>query len=189
MESIRLISSRLLLRPIHLADASAVFQYRSNHLANRYQGWIPETIADVNDFIVNWVSPEINEPGTWFQFVIIIQDTGELVGDIGVHFSAENNFQAELGITLGEVHQGKGYATEALNEIISYLFNHLEKRRITASIDPRNLRSVSLFERLGFRREAHFRESLLINGEWVDDLVYALLKDEWNTGKSFLAES
>jgi len=32
---------------------------------------------------------------------------------------------------------------------------------------------------LGFRKEAHFRESLLINGEWVDDLVYALLKDEW----------
>ena len=188
MESIRLISSRLLLRPIHLADASAVFQYRSNHLANRYQGWIPETIADVDDFIVNRVSPEINEPGTWFQFVIIIQDTGELIGDIGVHFSAENNFQVELGITLNEVFQGNGYATEALREIISYLFNHLGKRRITASIDPRNLRSVHLFERLGFRREAHFRESLLINGEWVDDLVYAILRNEWNTGGSLIAE-
>ncbi len=182
MESIRLISSRLLLRPIHLADASGVFQYRSNHLVNRYQGWIPETIADVNDFIVNRVSPVINEPGTWFQFVIIIQDTGELVGDIGVHVSAENNFQVELGITLNEVFQGNGYATEALREIISYLFNQLGKRRIIASIDPRNLRSVSLFERLGFRREAHFRESLFINGEWVDDLVYAMLKDEWNFG-------
>lgn len=183
MESIQIITDRLLLRPIHLNDAPAVFQYRSDSTVNKYQGWIPESVSGVNDFIGNRVAPEIDMPGTWFQFVILIHDTGELIGDIGVHFSAENSFQAELGITLGEEHQGKGYATEALREIITYLFNRLGKRRITASIDPRNSPSVALFERLGFRQEAHFRESLLINGEWVDDLVYAMLKDEWTMTK------
>ena len=188
MESIKIISDRLLLRPIQINDASAVFRYRSNAQVNRYQGWIPETVYEVNDFIVNRVATEINMPGTWFQFVMIIQETGALIGDVGVHFSADNNFQVELGITLGEEHQGNGYATEALHEIISYLFNHLGKRRITASIDPRNSASVTLSERLGFRKEAHFKESLLINGEWVDDLVYAMLKNEWNFGKGLLTE-
>jgi len=186
LESIKIISDRLLVRPIHMNDAPAVFLYRSDSTVNKYQGWIPESVSDVNDFICNRVASEINMPGTWFQFVITIQDSGELIGDIGVHFSADNDFQVELGITLGEEHQGNGYATEALNEIITYLFNQLGKRRITASIDPRNSPSVALFERLGLRKEAHFRESLFMNGEWVDDLVYAMLRDEWNTGRDMI---
>ena len=61
----------------------------------------------------------------------------------------------------------------------NYMFSELGKRRIIASIDPRNESSIRLVERLKFRKEAHFKESILINGEWVDDLVYAVLKDEW----------
>lgn len=118
-------------------------------------------------------------PGIWSQFVIIRKENLELIGDIGVHFLASDAFQVEIGCTLNKNHQGKGYATEALTETINYLFDVLNKRRIVASIDPRNQPSISLFERLGFRKEAHFRESLFINGEWVDDLVYAILKDEW----------
>ena len=180
MTSLEIISERLTLRPIQIQDAKAVFEYRSNGRVNKYQGWIPQIVADVNDFIIYKVSPQIDLPGTWFQFVIVKNDTHELIGDIGVHFLPDDDSQVELGCTLNEVHQGKGYATEALREVIRYVFGPLGKRRIIASIDPRNLASVRLFERLGFSREAHFRESLFINGEWVDDLVYALLKHETN---------
>jgi len=38
-----------------------------------------------------------------------------------------------------------------------------------------------LVERLGFRKEAHFVESLFFHGKWVDDLVYAILAKEWKT--------
>lgn len=129
---------------------------------------------------MNKVSPQINLPGAWFQFVIVKNGTNELIGDIGVHFLPADGFQVELGCTLSEEHHGKGYATEALREVIRYVFGPLGKRRIIASIDPRNQASIRLFERLGFRKEAHFRESLFIDGEWVDDLVYAILKPEAN---------
>lgn len=118
-------------------------------------------------------------PGTWFQFVILEKAGKDLIGDIGIHFLPSDDFQVEIGCTLDKHHQGKGYATEALKEIINFLFINLNKRRIIASIDPRNGPSVSLVERLGFRKEAHFRESILIDSVWVDDLVYAILKDEW----------
>lgn len=178
--TIRILSERLLLRPVQMEDADSIFTYRSDAVVNQYQGWIPTTIDDVHDFITNKVSSEINLPGTWFQFAIIKTDNNELIGDIGIHFLPSDAFQVELGITLNMDHQGKGYATEALKETIDYLFRELNKHRITASIDPQNQPSINLFERLGFRKEAHFRKSLFTNGEWVDDLVYAILKDEWN---------
>jgi len=176
---IQLVTERLQLRQIQMADAKALFKYRRDTLINQYQGWIPETIDEVHDFIARKVSGEINIPGTWVQLVVIKKDDHELIGDVGVHFLADEPLQIEIGCSLNSQFHGQGFATEALKEIISYLFNVLNKRRITASIDPGNLSSIQLFERLGFRKEAHFKESLFINGEWVDDLVYAILKKEW----------
>jgi len=180
---IQIISDRLMMRQIRIEDADSVFAYRSNAVVNQYQGWIPSTIYDVHDFIINKVSPEFNVSGTWFQFAVLKNDSNELIGDIGIHFIDSDAFQVELGCTLNKDHQGKGYATEALKETINYLFDEWNKHRIIASIDPRNLPSISLFERLGFRKEAHFRESYFMNGEWQDDLVYAILKYEWNANR------
>ena len=177
--NIEINTERLLLRSLRENDVEAIYNYRSDSIANQYQGWIPKTINDVNDFIKNRVSPVIDIVDTWYQFVIIKKDQNNLIGDIGVHFLDADKKQVELGCTLDKDYQGKGYATEALREIINYLFQDLEKRRIVTSIDPRNIKSIGLVERLCFKKEAHFRESLLINGEWVDDLVYAILKDEW----------
>lgn len=174
----QIITERLLLRPIHRNDASAVFAYRSDKLTNQYQGWIPETFEDVIDFIQNKVCSLMNRPGTWFQLVIVNKESG-IIGDIGIHFTDEESKQVELGCTIAKKYQGHGYATEAMSAVINLLFNELNKHRITASIDPRNTDSIKLIERLGFRQEAHFRESLLINGVWVDDLVYGLLENEW----------
>ncbi|HBL75209.1 MAG TPA: GNAT family N-acetyltransferase [Prolixibacteraceae bacterium] len=172
-------TKRLLLRPIHKKDAESVFKYRSDSIANRYQGWIPKTIDEVSDFIDNRVSSTMNLQGTWFQFVIIINESGELAGDIGLHFYDPENRQVELGCTIDKKYQQRGFATEAMTEILNFLFGKLNKHRIIASIDPENISSIKLVEKLVFRREAYFKESLFINGTWTDDLIYAILRKEW----------
>jgi len=98
--------------------------------------------------------------------------------DTGSSSDSENK-QAELGYTLHKDFRGMGYATEAISAIIDYLIFDLKKHRITASIDPSNTNSVRLIERLGFRKEAHFKQSLLFHGKWVDDVIYAILAEEW----------
>ncbi len=179
MDNITLNTERLLLRPIHKSDAESVFRYRSDALTNKYQGWIPKTVDDVVSFIDNRVSPVIDINGTWFQYVIIKKDDGALIGDVGLHFFGPNNKQVEIGCTIDKNYQKHGYASEALSEIFRYLFNTLGKHRIIASIDPRNEGSIRLVEKLGFRKEAHFKESIFLDGEWLDDLIYAVLRSEW----------
>lgn len=177
-QHVALSTARLYLRPLEMADAGDLFSYRSDQIINRYQGWIPVAIEDAEQFILTRVSPVINLNGTWFQFAVTLKANGRLIGDIGLHFFDNENMQVELGCTLDRKYQGSGYASEALGEVIRYLFSTLEKHRLIAIIDPENLKSIHLFERLGFRKEAHFRKCRLVNGKWTDDLIYALLREE-----------
>lgn len=177
-------TTRLQIRPLCVDDKESIFSYRSDPETNKYLSLIPKSVDDIVEFIAN-SSTKINVPGTWFQLGIVERATNQLIGDIGVHFlnSDPENKQVEIGYTLNKEFRGKGYATEALSAVIDYLFNTLNKHRITASIDPTNLKSIKLVERLGFRKEAHFVESLYFHGKWVDDLVYALLSKEWKNKK------
>lgn len=173
-------TGRLFLRPINIEDKESTFAYRSDIEINKYQGWIPETIADVEEFIKK-TAQQFNEPESWFQLVIIEKKTNTIIGDLGVHFYGSENKQVELGCTIHKDYHKNGFATEALNCIINYLFNNLKKHRITTSIDPENLGSIRLVEKIGFRKEAHFVESIFLNGKWVDDLIYAILQKDWKT--------
>jgi Acetyltransferases, including N-acetylases of ribosomal proteins len=183
MGQIQIETPRLFLRPIELNDSAAILKYRSDAVANQFQGWIPSTVEDVHHFINHRVSPEIDRAGTWFQMVIIRKDSDELIGDMGIHFHEEQPYQVELGITLNKHQQGQGFAAEALREVIRYLFLKLAKQKIVVSIDPRNRPSRKLFERLGFVQEALYEKSFFLNGEWVDDLVMGLANDELNYAK------
>ncbi|WP_415327298.1 GNAT family N-acetyltransferase [Chryseobacterium sp. MMS23-Vi53] len=174
----QLFTERLLLRDITIDDKQAIFDYRSDAEANKFQSWIPETLEDVESFIQR-NNKEFNQPESWYQILITDKETKAVIGDIGIHFFGNENLQVELGITLNKFFYGKGYASEALTGVIDYLFNDLNKHRVMASIDPDNVDSMKLMERIGLRKEAHFVKSLFWKNNWVDDVIYAVLKEEW----------
>lgn len=172
-------TERLVLRPLRPADSAAMFRYRSDPEVCRYQMWEPSSAAEVEDFIAGMAAREPDTPGTWYQLAICRRDTGQLVGDCGLRFPLGRDYETEIGISLAPEFHGMGYATEALEAALSYLFETLGKHRVFGSIDPRNHASLRLMERIGLRREAHFRESLWCRGEWADDVIYAMLRREW----------
>lgn len=172
-----LLTQRLLLRSLAPIDKASIYEYRSDSETNKYQGWIPKTLDEVEEFIAK-IPNFLNEPDTWYQIGIIEKESNILVGDIGIHFLSDNE-QVEIGCTLMKMYHGKGYATEALKGIIDYIFKVLKKHRIIASVDPNNKSSMKLLNRLNFRQEGHFIESLFFKGEWVDDVTFAILNREW----------
>ncbi|HRY98329.1 MAG TPA: GNAT family protein [Bacteroidales bacterium] len=175
----KLETERLLIRPLTIAYKNELLAYRRDKEANKYQGWIPEKIEDVEEFIAK-IADRIDVPDTWFQLVLIEKETNTIVGDLGIHFMDSENRQTEIGCTLSKDYQNRGYATEALMRVMDYLFSDLNKHRIIASIDPDNKSSIRLVERVGFRKEAHFIESLWIHGKWVDELIYAMTGKYWD---------
>ncbi len=174
----KLETERLIIRPIKLDDKSEIFEYRCDKETNKYQGWIPEKMEDVETFIGN-TAKKINEPDSWFQLVVIERQSQKIIGDVGIHFFDHKIKQVEIGCTLNKDFHNKGYATESLKRVIDYLFNDFHMHRIFTSIHPLNINSIRLVERIGFRKEAHYVESLFSNGKWVDDLIYAMIEKDW----------
>ncbi len=169
-------TERLSLRVLNMDDKEQFFKYRSNPEIYRFQSWKPSSIEEIEAFIELNLAAIPNTPCTWLQLAVCLKD-GRLIGDIGIHF-LDDGCQVELGYTISPDYQGRGYAREAVQAVIDFLFFSLGKHRITASVDPGNLSSIKLLEKMGFRKEAHFVKSYLMDNEWCDDCVYALLGED-----------
>ena len=174
-----LYTDRLVIRRLKLSDKEDFFKYRSHKNVIKYQSWKPKNIQEIEDFIKSMNEIHPNIPGTWFQMAICIKETNKMIGDTGLHFFETNFPETEIGYTVSPDFQGKGYGIEAVREILNYLFKKLGKHRVFASVDPENKPSIALLERAGMRKEAHFRKNLFIDGEWLDECIYAILDDEW----------
>jgi RimJ/RimL family protein N-acetyltransferase len=170
---------RLVLRRLHPEDARAVCAYRSRAEVARYQSWETFSPTDAQALIAAQKAVVPDTPGTWLQLAITLAAGGELIGDCGLHFRADDHRQAELGITLSPDHQGRGFASEALPRVLDYLFGELGKHRATAVTDAENAPAAALFARLGFRREAHHVENIWFKGAWGSEFVFSLLRREW----------
>ncbi len=174
-----IVTGRLVLTPLSVADADALFAYRSLPEVRRYQTWEPARLQDAVDFIESLQSTAFDSPGTWFQLGVRSRESGRLIGDLGVHF-LEDGGQVEIGFTLAPAAQGRGLGAEAVVGLLDCLFGSLRKHRVFASVDPRNEPSLRLLRRVGMRQEAHLRQSIRFKGEWADDIVFAILASEWD---------
>ncbi len=84
-----------------------------------------------------------------------------------------------VGYSLAEGEQGKGYMTAAMQGGIQYMFQELKMHRISANYMPHNQRSGNLLKRLGFIVEGYARDYLMINGKWEDHILTSLINQEW----------
>ncbi|MFC5437735.1 GNAT family N-acetyltransferase [Rhodanobacter umsongensis] len=175
---------RLRLDALRPTDAEMLFDYRSDPVVARFQGWRPASVAEAANFIGRQAGASLDKPGGWFQRAIRLREDGALIGDVGIHLPAEAEGSVEFGISLAPAHQGRGYACEAVGAVFELVFGELGRHRIHASVDPRNLASMAMLRALGMRQEAHHRESLWLHGEWVDDVVFALLASEWRAASA-----
>lgn len=168
------------LRRLKLADVKPFVAYRSDPDVARYQSWAaPYPLASGERLVKAMRRQHPDTPGQWFQFAVMLNSTGELIGDCGIKSDAADPRQAEIGYTIAKWQQGRGYGSDTVRTLLGYLFDERGKHRVTASCDPRNAGSIRLLERVGMRREGHMRESIWFKGEWADDLLYALLAREW----------
>jgi len=177
-------TQRLIMRQFTDTDLEPFLTYRSDPEVARYQGWTePYTHVMADEFIQEMKTHQPGEPGKWFQWAIELRARGQLIGDCAFHMQERDTRQAEIGVTLSRAHQGRGYAQEAIQRLLKYLFDELGLHRVSANCDPENKPAWQILERMGFRREAHFVESLWFKGRYADEYWYALLYREWAAAK------
>jgi RimJ/RimL family protein N-acetyltransferase len=173
-----ILSERLRINDLTPDDAPALFHYRSHPDVARFQSWLPESVDAVRAFIARNTATAFGQNDSWYQLAVRSASTGQLIGDLGVHFMKDGH-QVEIGFTIAPAHQRQRFGTLAVETLLQYLFTVMQKHRVFASVDPRNEPSLALLTRVGMREEAHFRQSLFWKGEWMDDVIFARLRSEW----------
>jgi len=169
---------RLTLRALNIGDAQRILEYRSSPEVSRFQSWGTDSAQLIESYIRDLAALTPGTPGPWYQIGITLSSAA-LIGDCGFRVLESDPRQAEIGIALAPEFHNLGYATEALQALLDYLFVKLGKHRVFGSVDPANLRSIKLLQRVGMREEAHFIKSLWFKGEWVDDVILAILASAW----------
>lgn len=109
---------------------------------------------------------------------LAVEREGLLIGAVSVWRTDQERRTVEVGWTLDPVHEGNGYATEAVAAVLRLAFERHDAHRAIAQMDARNGSSARLANRLGMRQEAHFRSDFWSKGEWTDTLVFAMLGSE-----------
>ncbi len=171
-------TERLLIRRLSESDMTALVSYRSLPEVCALQLWDTYDLEKARKLIEGMVNLEPFIAGDSFQFGVELITTRQLIGDLYFKLD-EAGHQAELGYTFDPKFQGQGLATEAARALVDHAFRAVGLHRVYGITDPRNASSIKLMQRLGMQQEAHFRKNLWFKGEWADDVVFAVLKEEW----------
>jgi RimJ/RimL family protein N-acetyltransferase len=121
----------------------------------------------------------LTDEGGHLTLAVLLADTGTLIGEVTLFWLSREHRAGEIGYVFHPGYGGQGYATEAARVMLGLGFDEFGLHRIVGRLDARNAASARVAERLGMRQEAHFVQNEFIKGEWTDEVVYALLTDEW----------
>ncbi|WP_344865902.1 GNAT family protein [Amycolatopsis ultiminotia] len=180
-----IVTGRLVLRPFRPEDLDALNSFQSRADVARYLYWGPRSRAESAAALAKRVhSSTVSDEGQFLAVAVELTETGQLIGDLTLEYVSAEHRQGEIGFVFHPDHHGRGLALEAAGELLRLGFEELGLHRIVGRCDGRNQASSALMERLGMRREAHLRENEMVKGVWTDELVYAVLEDEWRLARS-----
>ena len=113
-----------------------------------------------------------------FRFWITEKGSSEIIGTVCISSILFGSVKScFLSYKVSEKCQGKGYATEAVKEVIRFAFTILQLHRIESYVMPRNGKSLRVMEKLGFMPEGVSRRCLEVNGVWEDHIRFSLLNE------------
>ena len=170
---------RLIMREFREEDWPTVLDYWNDSRYQRYYPEMPDREGFVRDLVARFVTAQSEEPRRNRQLALISKQDGRLIGNCGIRVNNLDLGEANIGYELDPRDWGNGYATEAATAIVRFGFEELKLHRIWAECVADNTGSARVLEKLGMRREAHFREHQYYRNRWWDTLIYAILAPEW----------
>lgn len=169
---------QITIRPWKDGDEENLVKYANNkNIARNLRDLFPSpyTFSDARTWIAfnKDLLPALN-------MAIMLDD--ELIGGVGVVLKEDiHRKNAEIGYWIAEPFWGKGFATQAVSMMVDYTFQNYDVTRIYASTFDFNIASQRVLEKTGFQKEARLKKALFKNGKYADEIIMALLKEDYLT--------
>lgn len=166
---------RLRLRPVQPGDLPKFAEWLADAEVRRW-------LAALND------APTLQDEIEWYEDSRANPDNvlwsietleGQLIGTVELRVATHAR-RAELGIAIQDKSQwNRGYGTETVRQVLDYGFEELELNRIELTVDEQNTRGRRCYEKCGFTEEGLLRQHRIVDGEYGNTVMMAILKSEW----------
>lgn len=167
------------LRELERKDLSAINTWRNQ----------PELIAQLGAPF-RYINPEVDS--RWFDsymanrgscvrcVIVTAEEPDQIIGLVSLTNIDQMNQSAVLHIMIGDAaNHGKGVGSFAVCAMLRHAFLNMNLHRIELKVLASNERARHVYEKCGFSREGIIRKAIYKNGEFVDMLLYGILKDEY----------
>lgn len=171
-------TKRLMLRQLSPADAEDYFEIASSPVVTAQTTWKRHLILeDSKNYIKKIMQRYENQEE--YHWAIVYQQTGKVIGRTGLIRIDPEHDKAELGYVLSHHYWNQGIVTEATRAVIDYAFCELGINRVEARCNAHNTGSYRVMEKLGLQFEGLLRQQLKIHGVYVDQRMYAIIRDDY----------
>jgi RimJ/RimL family protein N-acetyltransferase len=175
-----LATDRLELRYFEKSDLDRVAEYYALPEVQRYLDWKARDRVEVKAALDAMITQRrLNRPGDTLTLAVGRRSDNTMIGQVSLRWTDATAAQAELRFVFNPLFRRQGYATEAVKAALDIGFDRFRFHRIFARCGADNQRSARLMKSIGMRLEAHYREHALFNGEWDEELHFAVLDREW----------
>jgi RimJ/RimL family protein N-acetyltransferase len=181
---VQIKTQRLLLAPHRKENYREIKEWESDPELLYFNDSSPPknnkmSLSEAQTYLYNIMK---NNSDSFIHYAIYLNnESNTFIGYGAIAFIDHFNLSCKLSIVIGAKNEwGKGFAKEALHEIIKFCFLKLKMNRVGAEIYAFNERSIKLFEGLHFKREGIIREAVNKKGKWEDEIIFGLLKSEWS---------
>lgn len=172
-------TKRLILEPISNKYLKEIYEHFSDPDVTEYMDIkslkSQDEAKEIIDFYLNKKDDQDH-----YRWVILRKEDHELLGTCGINtWKKQRANKCEIGYDLSKKYWRKGYTTEALDKLLNHIFNNLNIKRVEALVIKENLPSCKVLEKLNFTKEGLLRANHNYNGEFVDEYMYSLLREEY----------
>jgi [ribosomal protein S5]-alanine N-acetyltransferase len=159
-------TERLILRPMNAEDAEFIFELYNSPKFIQYIGDRGiKTIADAENYIKNRFLPQFEKLG-YGNYLMMTKEGNHKIGGVGI-FEREGLDVVDIGFSLLDKFEGKGYAYEAALKVKSIGMKDFGLKKISAITTKDNFSSQKLIEKLGLK----FKKYVTIPGD-SEELMY-----------------
>ena len=180
LESKTIETERWILRKIKIDDASIAFDnWCNSDKVDKYVLWKKHSSVETTiNLYEKWIEEYNNEKT--FRWIVELKETHDLIGTIDVSSRFIKYGSCEIGYCYSEKYWNNGYATEALQAVIKYLFEECEAELINAEFMENNPASGKVMEKAGMKFEGVLRSRVIDKNNIRNDLInYSITKDEY----------
>ena len=165
----------LILRALEPSDVDLLYEWENNEKL----WYLSNTITPFSRFsLEQYILNSHQDIYTTKQLRLMIDkkesDQNEIIGSIDLFDFDPSNKRAGIGILITDNEQNKGYASEALELVISYCFSTLQLHQIYCNISADNQVSLQLFKKHNFNSVGLKKEWIFVQGRWVDEYIFQL---------------